>query len=49
MALGGRCAEALVFDRVTTGAQNDLEKVTKLAYAQVRGAAVSVSGFSSAR
>ncbi|XP_037076769.1 paraplegin-like, partial [Pollicipes pollicipes] len=36
MALGGRCAEALVFDRVTTGAQNDLDKVTKMAYAQVR-------------
>ena len=35
MALGGRCAEALVFDRVTTGAQNDLDKVTKMAYAQV--------------
>lgn len=36
MALGGRVAESLVFNRVTTGAQNDLEKVTKMAYAQVR-------------
>nr|XP_053653569.1 paraplegin-like [Cherax quadricarinatus] len=36
MALGGRVAESLVFNRVTTGAQNDLEKVTKMAYAQVK-------------
>lgn len=36
MALGGRVAESLTFNRVTTGAQNDLEKVTKMAYAQVR-------------
>lgn len=36
MALGGRVAEALIFNRVTTGAQNDLEKVTKIAYAQIR-------------
>lgn len=35
MALGGRAAENLVFNRITTGAQNDLEKVTKMAYAQV--------------
>ncbi|XP_011314344.1 paraplegin, partial [Fopius arisanus] len=35
-ALGGRAAENIIFDRVTTGAQNDLEKVTKMAYAQVR-------------
>ena len=35
MALGGRAAEALTFNRVTTGAQNDLEKVTKMAYSQV--------------
>lgn len=35
MTLGGRAAEALTFDRITTGAQNDLEKVTKIAYAQV--------------
>ncbi|CAG9835500.1 unnamed protein product [Diabrotica balteata] len=36
MILGGRAAEAVVFNRVTTGAQNDLEKVTKMAYAQVK-------------
>lgn len=36
MILGGRVAESLTFNRVTTGAQNDLEKVTKMAYAQVR-------------
>lgn len=35
MALGGRVAESLVFNKVTTGAQNDLEKVTKMAYAMV--------------
>ncbi len=36
MALGGRAAEAIVFNRITTGAQNDLEKVTKMAYSQVK-------------
>ncbi|CAG7825507.1 unnamed protein product [Allacma fusca] len=36
MALGGRVAESLTFNRVTSGAQNDLEKVTKMAYAQIR-------------
>lgn len=35
MALGGRVAESIVFNRVTTGAQNDLQKVTKIAYSQV--------------
>eukprot|EP00871_Galdieria_phlegrea_P002300 jgi/Galph1/3070/GphlegSOOS_G1751.1 len=35
MALGGRVAEALLFHQVTTGAQDDLDKVTKSAYAQV--------------
>lgn len=35
MALGGRAAENITFNRITTGAQNDLEKVTKIAYAQV--------------
>lgn len=29
-------AESLTFNKVTTGAQNDLEKVTKMAYAQVK-------------
>ncbi len=32
MTLGGRAAEEVVFGSITTGAQNDLEKVTKLAY-----------------
>lgn len=36
MMLGGRAAENLTFGRVTTGAQNDLEKVRQQAYAQVR-------------
>ncbi|XP_014209365.1 paraplegin isoform X2 [Copidosoma floridanum] len=36
MAMGGRVAESLTFNKVTTGAQNDLEKVTKMAYAQVQ-------------
>ncbi len=35
MALGGRVAEEIVFGSVTTGAQNDLERVTKMAYAMV--------------
>ena len=34
-ALGGRAAEDLVFDRISTGALSDLEKVTKQAYAMV--------------
>jgi len=36
MALGGRVAESLTFNKITTGAQNDLEKVTKIAYSQIR-------------
>ncbi|PSN48736.1 Paraplegin [Blattella germanica] len=36
MALGGRVAESLTFNSITSGAQNDLQKVTKMAYAQVR-------------
>lgn len=36
MALGGRVAEAVVFNRITTGAQNDLKKVTDMAYAMVK-------------
>ena len=34
-ALGGRAAEEVVFGEVSTGALNDLEKVTKQAYAMV--------------
>jgi cell division protease FtsH len=35
MALGGRVAEEIVFNRISTGAQNDLERITKMAYAMV--------------
>jgi len=35
MTLGGRVAEDLVFGKISTGAQNDLERITKLAYAMV--------------
>jgi len=34
-ALGGRAAEEVVFGKISTGALNDLEKVTKQAYAMV--------------
>ena len=34
-ALGGRAAEQLVFKKISSGAQNDLEKITKQAYAMV--------------
>jgi cell division protease FtsH len=33
--LGGRAAEELFFNKISTGALNDLERVTKLAYAMV--------------
>jgi len=35
MALGGRVAEELVFGNITTGAQDDLDRVTRMAYSQV--------------
>ncbi|KXS19554.1 ATP-dependent metallopeptidase Hfl [Gonapodya prolifera JEL478] len=35
MTLGGRVAEHIFFDSITTGAQDDLQKVTRQAYAQV--------------
>ncbi|MGD9931887.1 MAG: ATP-dependent zinc metalloprotease FtsH [Mangrovibacterium sp.] len=34
-ALGGRAAEQLVFGTISSGAQNDLEKITKQAYAMI--------------
>jgi cell division protease FtsH len=34
-ALGGRAAEQLIFNKISSGAQNDLEKITKQAYAMV--------------
>ncbi|XP_033223072.1 paraplegin [Belonocnema kinseyi] len=36
MMLGGRVAESLTFNKITTGAQDDLNKVTKMAYALVQ-------------
>ncbi|KAL3620097.1 ATP-dependent zinc metalloprotease FTSH 8, mitochondrial [Castilleja foliolosa] len=41
MTLGGRAAEQVLLGKISTGAQNDLEKVTKLTYAQV-----AIYGFS---
>ena len=35
MALGGRAAEELVFDDITSGASNDIEQVTRMARAMV--------------
>merc|ERR1712002_611497 len=35
MALGGRAAEEIFFGRITTGAQDDLNKITRLAYSQI--------------
>jgi cell division protease FtsH len=32
MTLGGRAAESVVFNKISTGAQNDLDRVTKTAY-----------------
>lgn len=33
--LGGRIAEEIIFDEISTGAQNDLEKITEIAYNMV--------------
>ncbi|KXG33679.1 hypothetical protein SORBI_3003G352900 [Sorghum bicolor] len=41
MTLGGRAAEEILIGKISTGAQNDLEKVTQMTYAQV-----AVYGFS---
>src|SRR6266496_2359068 len=35
MALGGRAAESLFFEKISTGAQNDLQQITRIAYAMV--------------
>ena len=35
MTLGGRVAEDIIFGRISTGAQNDLERVTRMSYAMV--------------
>eukprot|EP00127_Corallochytrium_limacisporum_P000668 Clim_evm67s22 gene=Clim_evmTU67s22 len=35
MTLGGRAAEEIIFGRITTGATDDLQKVTRMAYSQI--------------
>lgn len=35
MTLGGRAAEEVVFNEISTGAQNDLERITRTAYSMV--------------
>ena len=35
MALGGRAAENVIFNKISTGAQSDLDHVTKMAYSMV--------------
>jgi cell division protease FtsH len=35
MTLGGRAAEDIFFGKISTGAQNDLERITKLSYSMV--------------
>uniref|UniRef100_T1JVY2 AAA+ ATPase domain-containing protein n=1 Tax=Tetranychus urticae TaxID=32264 RepID=T1JVY2_TETUR len=36
MALGGRVAESVIFNRISSGAQDDLKKVTKMAYGMIK-------------
>jgi AFG3 family protein len=35
MTLGGRAAEEIIFGKISTGAQNDLQRITQMAYAMV--------------
>ncbi len=35
MTFGGRAAESIVFGKISTGAQNDLDQVTKMAYSMI--------------
>ena len=35
MTFGGRAAEEIIFGKVSTGAQSDLDQVTKMAYSMV--------------
>lgn len=35
MTMGGRAAERIVFNKISTGAQNDLDQVTKMAYSMI--------------
>uniref|UniRef100_A0A8C7G9B2 Mitochondrial inner membrane m-AAA protease component paraplegin n=1 Tax=Oncorhynchus kisutch TaxID=8019 RepID=A0A8C7G9B2_ONCKI len=43
MALGGSASEAITFNKVTTGAQDDLRKVTRVAYSMVKQYGMSSS------
>ena len=35
MTLGGRAAEEIFFDKISTGASNDLQQITKIAYSMI--------------
>jgi len=35
MTLGGRAAEEIIFGKISTGASNDLQQITKMAYSMV--------------
>jgi len=35
MTLGGRAAESIVFGKISTGAQNDLDQITRMAYSMI--------------
>jgi cell division protease FtsH len=35
MTLGGRASEEIFFEKISTGAQNDLQQITRIAYAMV--------------
>jgi cell division protease FtsH len=35
MTLGGRAAEKIIFNKISTGAQNDLDQVTKMGYSMI--------------
>jgi cell division protease FtsH len=35
MTMGGRAAESIIFNKISTGAQSDLDQVTRMAYAMV--------------
>ena len=43
MTLGGRASEQVFFGRITTGAQDDLKKVTSTAYSQVTGSLIPLA------
>ena len=45
MILGGRASEAMIFRRITTGAQDDLKRVTDMAYRQVGNHGYPIASF----